>query len=143
MTVRMSQDSWFKVQSGRSQGQLSNEIRSEDGGFGFSSPDASSFTDADAMAYRADISVGLHDVFDSRSGRVTLYMQNLDSGYSAPGQATLKDTRFYGGTIKMPVTKQISLNMKGDQRIEDQGLETRAVELNVGYKLAERWSIST
>jgi len=43
----------------------------------------------------------------------------------------------------MPVTSSLSLVAKGDQRIEDQGLETRAVELNVGYKLTERWSVST
>jgi hypothetical protein len=79
----------------------------------------------------------------SHVGRLSFYTQNLDAGYSAPGQAAIKDTRFYGGTFKMPVTSQLSLTAKGDQRIEDQGLETRAIELNVGYKLTERWSVST
>src|SRR5207244_8363592 len=65
------------------------------------------------------------------------------SGYSAPGQATLKDTEQYGGTLKMPVTNRLSLAAKGDQRIEIQGLETRAIEIDMGYKLAERWSVST
>ena len=65
------------------------------------------------------------------------------AGYSAPGQATIKDTKHYGGTFRMPVTNQLSLAAKGDQRIEDQGLETRAIEVDVVYKLTERWSVST
>src|SRR5262249_44873074 len=92
---------------------------------------------------RADASVGLHDFFSGRAGRITFYKQSLDAGYSAPGQATIKDTEQYGGTFNMPVTRRLSLTAKGDQKIEDQGLETRAIELDFGYKLAERWSVST
>ena len=90
--MRKSTDSWFKVQTARSEGLLSSSLRSNDGGFGFHGPDDLSFTDANAMAYRADVSVGLGDFFNGRDGRVTFYMQNLDAGYSAPGQATIKDT---------------------------------------------------
>ena len=143
LTLRKSTDSWFKVQTGRSEGLLSSSLRSDDGGFGFQGPDDLSFTDADAVAYRADVSVGLGDFFDGRDGRVTFYVQNLDAGYSAPGQATIKDTEHYGGTFRMPVTKQLSLAAKGDQRTEDQGLETRAIEVDVVYKLTDRWSVST
>jgi hypothetical protein len=94
------------------------------------------------MAYRADLSVGLRDFFNGRDGRVTFYVQNLDAGYSAPGQATIKDTQYYGGTFRMPVTSRLSLTAKGDQRTEDQGLETRAIEVNVVSKLTAKWSIS-
>ena len=89
------------------------------------------------------MSVGIGDVFKGRDGLFTFYKQNLDAGYSAPGQATLKDTQQYGGTFRMPVTNRLSLAAKGDQRIEDQGLETRAMELNIGYKLTEEWTISS
>ena len=143
LTFRKSTDSWFKVQTARSEGLISRSLRSEDGGFGFHGPDDLSFTNADALAYRADLSVGLNDFFDGRHGRVTFYMQNLAAGYSAPGQATIKDTEHFGGTFRMPVTSQLSLMAKGDQRIEDQGLETRAIEVNAGYKLTELWSLST
>jgi len=143
LTVRKSTDSWFKVQTARSDGLLSSLQQSNDGGFGFHSPDDALFTDAKALAYRADVSVGLHDFFSGRNGRVTFYKQNLDGGYSAPGQATIKNTEQYGGTFKMPVTNRLSLAAKGDQKIEDQGLETRAIEMDLAYKLAERWSVST
>lgn len=142
LTLRMSSDSWLKVQMGRSKGLLSSQLRSEDGGFGFRSHDDLSFINADAVAYRADLSVGLGDFFEGRDGRFTFYMQNLPAGYSAPGQATIKNTEYFGGTFRMPVTSRLSLAAKGDQRIEDQGLETRAIEVNVVSKLTEKWSIS-
>jgi len=143
LTLRKSANSWFKLQTGRSTGLLSPSLQSDDGGFGFHGPDNQSFTGAKAGAYRADLSVGLGDFFKGHDGRFTFYKQNLDAGYSAPGQATVKDTQQYGGTFRMPVTTSLSLVAKGDQRIENQGLETQAVELNVGYKLAERWTVST
>jgi flagellar motor protein MotB len=142
MTLRMSAKSFFKVQTGRSEGLVSTPLQSNDGGFGFQGPDLSS-TDSKAGAYRADLSLGLNDVFKGRDGLFTFYKQNLGAGYSAPGQATLKDTEQYGGTFRMPVTNRLSLAAKGDQRIEVQGLQTRAVELDVAYKLTERWGVST
>jgi flagellar motor protein MotB/outer membrane scaffolding protein for murein synthesis (MipA/OmpV family) len=142
VTFRVSTDSWFKVQAARSEGLLSRSLRSDDGGFDFRGPDDLSFVDADAFGYRADVSLGFGDFFDGRDGRVTLYMQNLDAGYSAPGQATIKDTEFYGGTFRVPVTNQFSVAAKGDQRVEDQGLKTRAIEVDAIYKLTTRWSVS-
>jgi len=142
VTLRKSTDSWFKLQTARSEGLLSRSLRSDDGGFGFQGPDDVSFTDAQAVAYRADFSLGIGDIFDGRDGRVTAYLQNLDAGYSAPGQATTKDTEFFGGTFKMPVTKRLTLAAKGDQRTEDQGLKTRALEVDAAYALTEHWSIS-
>ncbi len=143
LTLRMSTDSWFKVQTGRSEGLVTSALRSDDGGFEFNGHDDMSFTEADADAYRADLSIGLGDIFSGRDGRVTLYAQNVDAGYSAPGQATIKDTERYGGTFRMPVTSRLSLAVKGDQKIEDEGLETRAIEGDVGYRLTDKWSVST
>ena len=143
LTVRKSNDSWIKVQTGRSTGLVSESLQSNDGGFAFSGPGNSTFTGGKAGAYRADLSVGLNDFFDGRGGRFTLYTQSLDAGYSAPGEAAFKDTQQYGGTFKIPVTRSLSFTAKGDQKTEDQGLKTRAIELDVVYKLAERWSLST
>src|SRR4029077_14485260 len=110
---------------------------------GFQGPSDQSFTGAKAGAYRADLSIGLRDFFEGRDGRFTFYKQHLDAGYSSPGEATIQDTEQYGGTFRMPVTSSLSLAAKGDQKIESQGLETRAVELAVSYKLAEKWTVST
>src|SRR3989442_2488684 len=142
MTLRMSAKSFFKMQTGRSEGLVSTLLQSNDGGFGFQGPYLSS-TNAKAVAYRAELDGGLGDVFKGRDGLFTFYKQNLGAGYSASGQATLKDTEQYGGTFRMPVTNRLSLTAKGDQRIEVQGLETRAIELDMSYMLTERWKVST
>src|SRR6185503_12164456 len=47
-----------------------------------------------------------------------------------------------GGTFRMPVTDRLNLVAKGDQRTEDQGLETRALEVNAGYQLTPKWNLS-
>ena len=143
LTLRMSSESWFKVQGGKSEGLVSTPLRSNDGGFAFAGPDPLAFTDAEAGAYRADLSVGLGDFFKNHKGRITLYTQSQEAGYSAPGQATTKDTDTLGGTFSMPVTSKLSLSAKGDRRAEDQGLKTRALELNVGYKVTDKWTVST
>jgi hypothetical protein len=143
LTLRKSTESWFKVQTGRSTGLLSSSLRSDDGGFGFQSADDLSFIGKKADAYRADLSVGLGDFFEGHHGRFTFYTQNLDAGYSALGLATIKDTEQYGGTFRMPVTSRLSFAAKADQKTQDQGLETRAIELDAGYKLTEKWSVST
>ena len=116
VTVRMSSESWFKLQGAQSEGFISNVMRSDDGGFGFAGYDDASFADAAAGGYRADVSLGLGDFFDRARGRVTLYTQSLDAGYSAPGLQTLKDTEHYGGAFRMPVTERLSLRAKADHR---------------------------
>jgi len=142
LTLRKSANSWLKVQAGRTTGLLSPSLQSNDGGFGFTGPADQSFTGAKAGAYRADVSVGLSDFFQGHDGRFAFYTQRLDAGYSAPGQMTIKDTEQYGGMFKMPVTSRLSLMAKGDQKTQIQGLETRAIELDLGYKLTPRWSFS-
>jgi len=77
VTLRKSTDSWFKLQTARSEGLLSRSLRSDDGGFGFQGPDDLSFTDAQAVAYRADFSVGLGDFFDGHDGRATRGLARL------------------------------------------------------------------
>src|SRR5256885_5214272 len=96
LTLRMSPNSWFKMQTGRSEGLVSGLLRSDDGGFGFQSPGGLSATNAAAVAYRADLSVGLGDFLKGRDGRFTFYKQHLDAGYSAPGQATRSEERRVG-----------------------------------------------
>src|SRR5260370_5840842 len=55
---------------------------------------------------------------------------------------TIKDTEQYGGIVKRAGTGRLSLMARGDQKTEDQGLETRAMELELGYKLTNTWSFS-
>ncbi|HEX6571358.1 MAG TPA: hypothetical protein VF055_05010, partial [Steroidobacteraceae bacterium] len=143
LTLRMTSDSWLKLQAGKSEGLVSGAMQSGDGGYEFLGEDPGSFVDADAGAYRADVNVGLGDFFAGRRERLNLYAQSLDAGYSAPGQSTLKDTQFFGGSFTMPVTEHLSIAAKGDRMSQDRGLETSALELDVGYQVTDLWKVST
>jgi hypothetical protein len=143
VTVRMSAESWLKVQAGRSDGLVTSALRSDDGGFEFSGYDDQGFTDAGADAYRADLSVAVGDLLAGRKGRLTLYAQTLGEGYSAPGLATVTETENFGGTFEMPLTERLQLRAKGDQRTQQDGLETTAQEIDVAYHFTNAWSVST
>ena len=141
LTFRRGTESWLKLQAARSDGLVSSSLRSDDGGFGFQGTEDWTLEDADAGAYRADLSVGFADFFAGGRGRLSLYAQSLDAGYSAPGLTTFTDTTYFGGTFQMPVTEQLDITAKADQRDQDQGLETSSQELNVGYQATENWSV--
>ncbi len=143
VTVRMSSQSWVKLQAAQSEGLVSGSLYSVDGGFGFYGDDPLNFTDGSAGAYRADVSIGVGDIFAGKPGRLTLYTQNLEAGYSAPGLATLTDTENFGGTFSLPVANRFNLTAKADQRVQEQGLETTAQELDIGYQLTDNWKMST
>ncbi len=143
VTLRMTSESWVKLQAGRSEGLVSNAMRSDDGGFGFYGYDPLGFTDASADAYRADVSVAVGDFFANGRGRLTLYTQTMGEGYSAPGLATLTDTDHVGGTFEMPVTDWLNVKAKSDQRIQKLGLETTAQEIDLGFQVTNAWSVST
>jgi hypothetical protein len=143
VTVRLSSDSWFKLQGAETEGFISTVLRSDDGGFGFAGYDAASFAGAAAGGYRADVSLGLGDFLDRGRGRLTLYTQSLDGGYSAPGLQTLTDAQNYGGTFDMPIAERISLRGKSDHRSADAGLTWNVHEVDVAYQLNDNWDVAT
>jgi flagellar motor protein MotB len=143
VTVRISSDSWVKLQAATTEGLVTSSRRSDDGGFGFYGYDDTSFGGADAAGYRADLNIGLGDFFARDRGRLTLYTQSLDGGYSAPALATLTATDNYGGTFRMPLTSELSMLLKADHRIQEQGLERNAQEIDLVYRLNDNWSVSS
>jgi hypothetical protein len=143
LTLRKSADSWVKLQSGKSDGLAAAANYSADGGYGFTSDNPGSFANASAEAYRADVSLGLGDFLSGNKGRLSFYTQHLDAGYSAPGFDALTATQYYGGTFKLPLGASWTLSAKADKKAQDQGLQTTAEEVDVGYKLTRNWSVST
>ncbi len=141
LTLRQSAESWLKLQTGKREGMLSSWLRSDDGGFGFVGTDGLVPVDSNADAYRADLSVGLGDLFSGMGGRVTLYAQNLDAGYSTASLFSLTDTQQFGGAFAIPLTDQLRLAAKADSRTQTEGLDTLAGELDLGYSLTDRWSL--
>ena len=142
LTLRLSSDSWLKVQQARSEGIVSMPTMSNDGGFEFNGYDSSSFVNAEAEATRADLSLGMSDIVGWGGARLSLYTQEVGAGYSAPGLTALTDITNYGGTLSMPIAERFALTAKVDQRDEEQGLETKAEEFNVSYQMSYHWDVN-
>lgn len=142
LTVRYSADTWVKYQQAASEGLVSLPQISTDGGFEFNGYDSASFVNAEGDASRADVSFRFGDFNGLIDGRVTLYTQEVGAGYTAPGLTALTDTTNVGGTLSMPVGDRISVAAKFDEREQDYGINTSALEYNVGYSLSDTWDVS-
>lgn len=142
LTWRKSVNTWFKVEASQSEGAGINTLSSADGGYSFDGSTPLLSSDASAGAYRVDTSVALSDVVDNLPGQLTLYQQQLDAGYSAPGLLTDRETSQLGGTLAMPVTERINMRLKTDIKEQQLGLETAAHEVDADYLLNEHWLLS-
>ena len=142
LTLRLSAETWLKVQQADSEGLVSAPLLSSDGGFDFSGYDPSAFVNARATANRADLSLASNDLLNFGNMQFTFYTQDVDAGYSAPGLTALTDTRNYGGTFNLPLGETFNLAAKVDNRIQEQGLETKTQEVNIGYQVADHWQLS-
>lgn len=142
VTVRKSSNTWVKLETGRSKGSDLFTSNSLDGGFNYSTTQPSADSSTAATAYRVDASAGLQDFNKNWRGRVTLYNQVLEAGYSAPGHVANQDTSQIGGAAELPVTDRLGLHLKGDKRTADKGLDTQSAELDANYQMNEHWTLS-
>jgi flagellar motor protein MotB len=156
LTLRKSDLSWVKVETGRSKGPSLTSLTSNNGGFTFSqtcssftgttaNPTCQSFgspTHVSAGAYRVDTSIGFRDIFNGANGQMSLYTQSIDAGYSAPGLETATDTLQYGGTLKAPVTDRLDVAAKVDKTERQQGLTTSSSEVDLNYRVTDHWTVS-
>ncbi len=141
LTLRKSAGSWVRLETGRSEGAGATTTSSVDGGYTIGT--VAGDETAEALAYRFDSSIDLQDFFASGKGRFTLYLEDLEAGYAAPGLGTDRDLTRYGGTAQLPLFEGLNLRFKTDFQIQDQGLETEASELDIDYRLGEHWTISS
>ncbi len=143
LTLRKSAGTWLKVETGRTKGPGLTSATSLDGGYGFGTATATGDNETEANAYRVDASLALNDLFDKGRGRLAVYMQNLEAGYSAPGLSTDNDRTQIGATAQLPVTDRLGLRLKADKQEQQQGLETENRELDLDYRLGDHWTLST
>jgi flagellar motor protein MotB len=143
VVLRKSTDTWVKLQASESDGLDSYTLRSDDGGFGFIGYEPGEFAGNKAGAYRADLSVGFEDILPSLDGRLTLYGQDLEAGFSGPGFASPTDTENYGGTLSVPLSERMSVFARYDRVSQEEGIETDAAEVDVAFQLSRGWDLST
>lgn len=147
ITLRKSAATWFKAELSRTEGAGSSAQLSSDGGFGFSAASTGALPGEEerlsASATRFDASLGLADVIDGGRGTVTLYQQTVDAGFVAPGVIADKATDQVGASVTLPVGERVDLKAKYDRKTQERGLDTEAAEINAGFRLGERWTVSS
>jgi hypothetical protein len=98
LVLRKTTDTFVKLQAGRTEGLVSDTFFSQDGGFGFQTIPGLALNQQTATAFRSDVSLALQDLFEEMPGKLSLYVQDLGAGYSAPGMNALTDTQQFGAT---------------------------------------------
>ncbi|WKD48540.1 OmpA family protein [Microbulbifer spongiae] len=142
LTLRKSAGSWLKVEVADSTGGNLDSTSSLDGGFSFDN--GQSFDpEASAGATKLEGSLQLGDLFENLPGSANFYHQERQAGFSGPGQFVQGDTLQYGAGVNLPLGERLDLGLKADSREEEFGLQTRALDLALGYRLNDRWRLSS
>jgi len=131
--LRKTTDTWLKVQLSSSTGVGPETLLSNDGGYEFTAVTQPIADNISADASRIDISLALDEILDDYEGKLTVYQQDLEAGYSAPGLVALTDTELAGANLTVPFNDEVKLKVKLDKKSLDQGLKTSAKEINVEY----------
>lgn len=143
LTLRKTPASYLRIESASSQGPGQNEIFSNDGGFRFNAITAPLLNPEEAAAaHRLEIATKFSDLFDNLPGNMTLYTEQREAGFAAPGQYTGRDLSLLGGSVNMPVGRKADLYFKFDSREQEQGLETGAAEIDARYHYSDHWRYS-
>jgi flagellar motor protein MotB len=142
LTLRKNTGTWIKAEVASTRGDGSSALNSNDGGFSFTDLDQGLDPNAKADAYRIEASTNLDDIVKNSRGTATVYTQNREAGYSAPGQLTANDTNQFGGTLNMALTNRLNLNVKADSNDQENSLKTTAVDADTEYVLDENWRLS-
>ena len=139
--LRKNAGTWIKLEQSTSKGLSNTTLTSNDGGFNFQDP-ALLNTTSTATANRIDASVNFNDVIDGLKGKATVYSQTLNAGYSSPGLSAQTKTLQSGGTVEYTVIDDLKLKLKLDEKKQDLGLTTSALELDADYKINDNWAIA-
>jgi flagellar motor protein MotB len=143
LTLRQSAQSWLRLETGQSTGPGLPSTASGDGGYNFDDADTFNDNAAEASAFRVDAGIGLADIVKDARGRITLYHQNLEAGYSAPGLSTDRELTQYGGLADVPLNSRLGARLKIDRSEQRDGLETEAAEMDIDYRINSHWSVSS
>lgn len=143
VTLRKSAGTWLKVEAAQSRGNTLDSFNSLDGGFSFGGQEQLFDPDATASAQRIEASLQLNDFFEGSRGSGTLYHRQRDAGFAAPGQLVTRDTTQYGASISVPIGRSFDVGLKADSNEQTQGLQTSAVDAELGYQVSERWRLAT
>ncbi len=140
LTLRKSERSWIKLLAARTEGPGVIEQRSIDGGFDFIGQPTATVDDK-ADAQRIEAAFDLRDAGFDTALQGSLYLQQRDAGYSAPGQQVSRDTTAQGIKLHTPLGDATNLELRYDAKDERAGRDKAALEADLTHRLTERWGL--
>ncbi|HKK04340.1 MAG TPA: OmpA family protein [Gammaproteobacteria bacterium] len=141
VTLRKNTGTWLRIEQSASEGTVSTSLMSNDGGFNYTQGASAASPDVRAMGRRVDGSLDLADVTKVVKGKVTMYRQQLDAGYSSPGLSAPTDTTINGGTAQVDVTPATKVKLHVVSKKQQDALSQSAAEVDVMQQLTRNWSI--
>ncbi|WP_236250589.1 OmpA family protein [Microbulbifer sp. ALW1] len=151
LTLRKTAGTWMKIEVAESQGNTLDTLSSFDGGYSFNQGgfDQSSFDsataydpDAKAGANKFEAALQMGDFFEGARGSMSLYAQQRDAGFSAPGQLANQETEQHGAAIQVPIGERFDVGVKVDTKEQAQGLQTSSTDMELGYRLSDNWRLA-
>lgn len=137
-TLRYRPGTYVKVEGARTEGVGSGAWSSLDGGMSFTSvPGGVPGRRADAK--RVEAAVDFSEVSKAK-GRATLYWQDRDKDFTAPGQITAEAVKQQGASLVWQVIEGTDLLLKLDEK-DATSQTTRAGEVNVSHRIDERFAV--
>jgi len=139
-TLRYKPGTYLKLETARSTGNGNGSLTSIDGGFGFNQ--LASGGDS-ANAHRLEAAVDLAEVTDGGKGKLSVYAQDRQRGFSAPGQvaANGEATRQSGARAEVQITESTTVNVKADVRNSDTQ-DGKNLEVAARQKLSTEWDMA-
>lgn len=113
-TVRYAAGTYLKVEAAKSKGAGDGALSSQNGGFNFNQIPQTVGNNIDANASRAEAAVDLSEISDGAAGKLNGYVMKREEGFSAPGQLTNEAVTQSGVSANIPLTKRLSVDVKGD-----------------------------
>ncbi len=142
VTWRKTAATYLKFETATSQGLSSSEYGSQNGGYNFDPLAQPTSINDSAGAHRLEVGGLLSDFITNSRARFTAYFQQRDTGFSAPGQLTAKDTTQLGGNFNLPIDKFSDFNVKFDSKQEALGLSTQALNVDYGMLVGANWKMT-
>jgi outer membrane protein OmpA-like peptidoglycan-associated protein len=152
ITLRKTENTYFKGEFARSKGPGTSQLDSLDGGFSFTGRNGAigntlgNGPTGNANAWRLEGQADLGD-FDIRGGgRVSAYAQSRDAGFSAPGQYASNATRQTGVQATVPFGEKGQsgageLRLKADRRDERDGYNSSVLDAQYALTLSPEWKL--
>jgi hypothetical protein len=140
--LRYKPGTYVKGEFANSEGAGTGTQSSITGGFQFNTlgPTAPN----SANAWRLDGALDLSEVLEGSKGKMNMYWQNRERGFSGPGQVTLDSERTeqVGLAASLPMGDRTTVNLKVDNRDSDSQV-FHAGEASIAYRANDSVTLST